>query len=64
MILIEIHKTVLPHNAKQSSCIIIQDEYGSTALEIACQKGHEIIADKLLMKGANVDYQNKVYIII
>ena len=39
---------------------MVQDEYGSTALEIACHKGHTKIAEMLLKKGAMMDYRNKV----
>ena len=39
---------------------IIQDEYGFTALGIACQEGHIEVASLLIDYGASVTYQNKV----
>ena len=40
--------------------IIIQNEWGDTALIEACGKGYMMIAALLIEKGAIVNYQNKV----
>ena len=41
----------------------IQDEWGNTALSLACEGGHVETARILLDHGANVDYQNKVMLL-
>ena len=38
----------------------MQNEYGETALIVACGEGHVATAALLIEKGATVDYQNKV----
>ena len=38
----------------------MQDEWGDTALIVACSAGHLTTAALLIVKGATVDYQNKV----
>ena len=40
--------------------LFIQDEWGSTALIIACIEGHVATATVLINKGATVNYLNKV----
>ena len=42
------------------SFTLFQDEYGNTALSVACQEGHAETVRMLLEKGANIDYQDKV----
>lgn len=37
-----------------------QDDYGFTALGIACQEGHIEVARLLIDHGAAIDYRNKV----
>ena len=32
----------------------------TTALALACENGHKAVAELLVHKGANVNYQNKV----
>ena len=41
------------------SCFL-QNEFAWTALSVACDKGHTIIADILVRNGANVNYRDKV----
>ena len=48
------HKTLL----------FIQDDLGETALIRACIKGHVATADLLINRGANVNYLNKVRLIL
>lgn len=40
--------------------VLVQGWENDTALIIACQNGHSVIANELLKHGAAVDYQNKV----
>ena len=40
-----------------------QDKYGETALILACMFGHKAVAELLIQKGANVNYQDKVKLI-
>ena len=42
----------------------MQDVLGYTALGIACQVGHADVACLLIEKGATVDYQNKVRLLL
>ena len=44
--------------------LFIQDEWGSTALIRACGEGQLATADLLINKGANVNYLNKVRLIV
>ena len=44
--------------------LFIQDERGETALIMACIKGHVVTADLLINRGANVNYLNKVRLIL
>lgn len=47
-----------------SNVLIMQEEKNcTTALILACQSGHKAIAELLIDKGANVDYQDKVLIL-
>ena len=45
------------------SSLMLQDEFGSTALIAACGENNLEVATVLLEGGAIVDYQNKVNII-
>ena len=38
----------------------MQNDLGFTALMFACQEGHIEVADALIIKGAEVEYHNKV----
>lgn len=38
----------------------VQDDYGFTALGIACQEGHIDVVRLLIDSGAAINYQNKV----
>ena len=42
----------------------MQDHLGFTALGAACQEGHTEVARLLIEKGATVDYQNKVWLLL
>ena len=42
----------------------MQDVLGYTDLGIACQVGHADVACLLIEKGATVDYQNKVRLLL
>ena len=40
--------------------LFIQNEWGNTALIVACRGGHVATADLLIKRGAKVNYLNKV----
>ena len=42
----------------------MQDHLGGTALVAACQEGHVHVARLLIDKGAAIDYQNKVRLLL
>ena len=42
----------------------MQDDLGFTALGIACQEGHVDVAGLLIKRGAAIDYQNKVRLLL
>ena len=42
----------------------MQDDLGFTALGIACQEGHIDIARLFIERGAAIDYQNKVRLLL
>ena len=42
----------------------MQDEFGSTALIVACQQGHVNVASVLIKRGAAIDYQDKVRLLL
>ena len=42
----------------------MQNDLGSTALGIACQQGHVHVARLLIDRGAAIDYQNKVRLLL
>ena len=42
----------------------MQDDLGFTALGIACQEGHVNVARLLIERGAAIDYQNKVRLLL
>ena len=44
----------------QRSIIMLQDEFGNTALSCSCSRGEIEIAEKLVEKGANVNFMDKV----
>ena len=47
------------------SCLqFMQDDLGFTALGVACQEGHTEVAHLLIEKGATVDYQYKVSLLL
>ena len=44
--------------------MLSQDEWGNTALSLACEGGHVETARLLLDHRANADYQNGVFIYV
>ena len=44
--------------------LIIQDDFGDTALVAAVDKGHLYVAEILVKNGADVNYRNKVRALI
>ena len=42
----------------------MQTDIGSTALIVACQEGHVNVAGLLIKRGAAIDYQNKVRLLL
>ena len=42
----------------------MQDHLGYTALGTACVRGHIDVARLLVEKGAAIDYQNKVMVVV
>ena len=42
----------------------MQDDLGFTGLGIACQEGHVQLAQLLIDRGAAIDYQNKVRLLL
>ena len=42
----------------------MQDDLGFTALGAACQQGHVDVARLLIERGAAIDYQNKVRLLL
>ena len=42
----------------------MQDHFGFTALGITCQHGHVHVARLLIERGAAIDYQNKVRLLL
>ena len=46
------------------SILIIQDDFGDTALVTAVEQGHLYVAEILVKNGADVNYRNKVRALI
>ena len=42
----------------------MQRDLGFTALEVACQEGHINVTRLLIERGAAIDYQNKVRLLL
>ena len=42
----------------------MQDGFSSTALIVACQQGHVHVARLLIKRGAAIDYQDKVRLLL
>ena len=42
----------------------MQDHLGATALVVACERGHVDVARLLIERGAVIDYQNKVRLLL
>ena len=42
----------------------MQDDLGFTALMVACQEGHVDVTQLLIDRGAAIDYQNKVRLLL
>ena len=42
----------------------MQDDLGFTALGIACHEGHVDVTQLLIERGATIDYQNKVRLLL
>ena len=42
----------------------MQDDFGSTALIVTCQEGHVHVARLLIKRGAAIDYQDKVRLLL